>query len=601
MFLNEINLISPEDIPDLSAAGGGAAAGAAAAKRLGINKLTGALGGLGAGLSAKNAYDRYRNKDYLGAAIAAAGGVAGLVPNPAVGIGGPMLAGAINACRDDPEACRELGSEIKQAITSPFSSPSKGRGAGRNVLPSTPRQQIPQSNKQSTKTIAKPEDDLDTIGDDDPRSLEEDRRDSFQASPGLIQSIKDIESGNNPAAISPKGAMGTMQVMPGTARDPGFGVQPAKDFSATELERVGQDYFNAMLNKYGGDKRLALIAYNMGPAAADQWLAKGANPSRLPKETQGYVPKVLDRYQKTSYPAPRQQTDMVKKPVVTTAPRPKVSAVQVNPQSISQDELRVPYAYTAPPGQSASNFRNLNPNWTPPPGPRIAPKPNPQDLERIIRQKNRPQSIEDIINRAKRKEVSKDELSTFINKLSANKQIDPEVLSYIKDLQSDNVVEEVANINEDEQKLIDKLYDTLEIKYGDLVRLYGHEVVGDAIQEIVLNSDDQEDPDLDKLAKSVLQLLRKELEEELQVSETSNTNDTESNLAAVNQIQTDINKIKNTLDIKESKIYFNVVATSSDDLKFKFGLSKDRKGWYLNENANPNQKLDVMRVFSIIK
>ena len=78
MFLNELDIIRPEDIPDLAAASGGAAAGAAAAKPLGIGRVPGALGGLGAGLSAKDAYDRYKNKDYVGAAIAAAGGIAGL-------------------------------------------------------------------------------------------------------------------------------------------------------------------------------------------------------------------------------------------------------------------------------------------------------------------------------------------------------------------------------------------------------------------------------------------------------------------------------------------------------------------------------------------
>jgi hypothetical protein len=79
-----------------------------------------------------------------------------------------------------------------------------------------------------------------------------------------------------------------MQVMPGTSRDPGYGVKGARDESHDELARVGRDYANALLQRYG-DPKLAAIAYNMGPGATDKWLAAGADPSKLPKETQGYV------------------------------------------------------------------------------------------------------------------------------------------------------------------------------------------------------------------------------------------------------------------------------------------------------------------------
>lgn len=87
---------------------------------------------------------------------------------------------------------------------------------------------------------------------------------------------------------SEKGAKGEMQVMPGTSRDPGFGVKPARDDSPDELARVGRDYAQTLLARYG-DPKLAAIAYNMGPGATDKWLAAGADASKLPKETQGYV------------------------------------------------------------------------------------------------------------------------------------------------------------------------------------------------------------------------------------------------------------------------------------------------------------------------
>jgi len=106
---------------------------------------------------------------------------------------------------------------------------------------------------------------------------------------------------------SSKGAEGEMQVMPYTARDPGFGIRPAKSNNPDELRRVGDEYAAAMYNRYG-DPKLAMIAYNMGPGATDKWLASGADPRRLPKETQGYIRGVslagggeVERYQTGGY------------------------------------------------------------------------------------------------------------------------------------------------------------------------------------------------------------------------------------------------------------------------------------------------------------
>jgi len=103
--------------------------------------------------------------------------------------------------------------------------------------------------------------------------------------------IRQVETGGREGLVSPKGAMGVMQVMPNTNRNPGFGVTPAKDNSPAELKRVGEDYYGAMQKKYGNDT-LAAIAYNMGPGKADAWLAKGGDFNALPKETQNYIGKV---------------------------------------------------------------------------------------------------------------------------------------------------------------------------------------------------------------------------------------------------------------------------------------------------------------------
>jgi len=119
--------------------------------------------------------------------------------------------------------------------------------------------------------------------------------------PGLEQAVMQVESGGNPAAVSSKGAMGTMQTMPGTLRDPGYGVTPARDQSPAEMERVGKDYLQAMLRQYG-DPRLALAAYNWGPGNVDRAMqTHGGNVDAVlanaPAETRAYVPKVLGRTQ----------------------------------------------------------------------------------------------------------------------------------------------------------------------------------------------------------------------------------------------------------------------------------------------------------------
>ncbi|WP_372484648.1 transglycosylase SLT domain-containing protein [Stenotrophomonas sepilia] len=115
--------------------------------------------------------------------------------------------------------------------------------------------------------------------------------------PGLEQAVMQVESGGNPTAVSSRGAVGTMQTMPGTLRDPGYGVVPARDQSAAEQERVGKDYLQAMLRQYA-DPRAALAAYNWGPGNVDNALrAAGGNVDAMlasaPAETRAYVPKVL--------------------------------------------------------------------------------------------------------------------------------------------------------------------------------------------------------------------------------------------------------------------------------------------------------------------
>jgi Transglycosylase SLT domain len=107
-----------------------------------------------------------------------------------------------------------------------------------------------------------------------------------------IHAVAHVESRDTASAVSPKGALGTMQTMPGTLRDPGFGVTPARDNSPQEMTRVGREYLTRMQDKYGQVD--GLIAYNWGPGNFDKWDRGGRDPAKLPKESHEYVAKVAN-------------------------------------------------------------------------------------------------------------------------------------------------------------------------------------------------------------------------------------------------------------------------------------------------------------------
>lgn len=124
-----------------------------------------------------------------------------------------------------------------------------------------------------------------------------------QIPPGLLAQVIQQESRWNPQARSPVGALGLMQVMPATARQPGFGVKPLSNpFDPEENVRFGAQYLGAMLKRYGGDKEAALIAYNAGPGPADKWI-KSRNDELLADETKGYKKNILAGFANAIAPA----------------------------------------------------------------------------------------------------------------------------------------------------------------------------------------------------------------------------------------------------------------------------------------------------------
>ncbi len=136
----------------------------------------------------------------------------------------------------------------------------------------------------------------------DPKQLADDAAKRHNLPEALIRSIMHAESGFQPQAVSPKGAIGLMQLMPGTAqqlhadpRDPSQNVE------------AGTVYLQSLLAKYENkDDQIAraVAAYNAGPGAVDRY--NGVPPYR---ETRDYVIRVLREY-KRSLPETKQPAEL---------------------------------------------------------------------------------------------------------------------------------------------------------------------------------------------------------------------------------------------------------------------------------------------------
>jgi soluble lytic murein transglycosylase len=128
----------------------------------------------------------------------------------------------------------------------------------------------------------------------DPRLYDEHIRSAastYNVDPLLVKSVIKAESNFNNRAVSPKGAKGLMQLMPGTAAD----LKVHDPFDPRANIFGGTNYLRQMLARFGGDVRLALAAYNAGPARVE---SMGGVPG-IP-ETRQYIERVLGHYRQLS-------------------------------------------------------------------------------------------------------------------------------------------------------------------------------------------------------------------------------------------------------------------------------------------------------------
>ena len=139
--------------------------------------------------------------------------------------------------------------------------------------------------------------------------------------PALVHAIIAVESAYRPAAISPKGAIGLMQLMPATAQRHGV-ADPAR---VADNLRAGARHLRALLDRYGMRLDLVLAAYNAGEGAVQ----KHNNAIPPYPETRSYVPAVLRHYQPTPPPA---------LPVVSVVPalREYLAGTRLSPDVLSR-------------------------------------------------------------------------------------------------------------------------------------------------------------------------------------------------------------------------------------------------------------------------
>ena len=121
-------------------------------------------------------------------------------------------------------------------------------------------------------------------------SIIRDAGQKYGVDPSLIKAVIQVESGGYPLAVSKAGARGLMQLMPGTATDLGV----TNPFDPAQNIMGGTRYLRNLLDRYRGDVKLALAAYNWGMGNLEK------RPESMPRETKNYISQVENLYRNYS-------------------------------------------------------------------------------------------------------------------------------------------------------------------------------------------------------------------------------------------------------------------------------------------------------------
>ena len=146
--------------------------------------------------------------------------------------------------------------------------------------------------------------------------------------PELVRAVIQAESGFDSNAVSPKGAMGLMQLMPATASE--FGV--TNPFHPEQNIRAGVAYLRRLLDRYDSNVSLALAAYNAGPGAVERY--SGIPPYR---ETRDYVKKITRATE--SLPPPKPPPTVIYKWMDIVGGRPVTRYSNTPPKGIAYETV----------------------------------------------------------------------------------------------------------------------------------------------------------------------------------------------------------------------------------------------------------------------
>jgi hypothetical protein len=198
-----------------------------------------------------------------------------------------LLAGKLDASKPVQRLIVEFLSQMIEKTLSEFDSEKEASlsvsplSFDLPLFPSLRSSRLPDGSDLNRKEVlTRSQDHL----DDEPFIKEAARR--YEVDPALIRAMIKAESGGNPSAVSSAGAQGLMQLMPATAAE--LGIKDA--FDPYQNIMAGTCYLRQLLDRYQGNVKLALAAYNWGKGNLER------RPDAMPRETKNYIMKVENYY-----------------------------------------------------------------------------------------------------------------------------------------------------------------------------------------------------------------------------------------------------------------------------------------------------------------